>query len=201
MATHALPDEQIKELNGWSEVDALSSTEWYPAELRLIPTSDDNIEIDLLYAMLLDESFKVGEPHAIEIRASGEAPNVLENSDEHRLGRKLVARAKKTTRWEQRIVKQIIEELRPDYGGHFWESDLQPPTSLVSCDSVSWYSGLILTEKVIEPDELLARFQKFDNWSCTRFKNAVLMMCTDWGAMYTRDGVELIRDIIRRRFL
>lgn len=201
MATHKLPEEQIAEVHGWSAIDALSSPEWYPAELRLIPISDDNIEIDLIYAMLLDESFKAGEPHAIEFRASAEAPNLLENSSESELPPKIVARAKKTLRWEKRIVRQIIEELQPDYGGHFWESDLQPPTSLVACDSISWYSGLILTDKVIEPDVLLANFEKFDNWSCTRFENAVLLLCTDWSGKYTEDGVDYIREIIKHRFL
>ena len=201
MATHGLPANQITQFHGWGAIDAMSSTEWLPASLRLLPSNENNIEIDLEYGMLLADSYKNGEPHAIEFRASAEAPNLLENSSESELPPKIVARAKKTLRWEQRIVRQIIEELQPDYGGHFWESDLQPPTSLVACDSISWYSGLILTEKVIEPDVLLANFEKFDNWTCTRFENAVLLLCTDWSGKYTEAGVDYIREVIRKRFL
>ncbi|MHC4445531.1 MAG: hypothetical protein ACYTF1_18300 [Planctomycetota bacterium] len=173
LATHGLPKDDVRLFYDWTANKAMTDNEWFPVKIRLAPNNSENVDVDLNYALIYEESFKLGQPHAIEITASGADLNLLDNSSDGELEPEIVINAQKTEKWHKTIFRNVCEGLQPNYAGLYWERSLQPPASLLASEDIINFGSLFLSNKVDEPDKIALLFKDLSNWSTEKYLNGI----------------------------
>lgn len=171
LATHGLPEGTVIVRGDCSLENVLSEQAWLPVRVRLLPSRLQDVEIDVGYAFMHEESLRAGDRRVVEITASGADLNLLDNSGVDDLDPEVVQAAQRVEEWHWRVFHELCDDLLPDYAGLRWEWEIQPPASLLSGCEVDTISSLYLSEELTDPAMLCSAFSDLDAWSIDRWQH------------------------------
>jgi len=173
------------------------SSRLFPVQVRLVPETSRNVPVDVCYALMLEDSFLAGDPHVVEIVASGADLNCVGNAGTQSVSRKVHSRAQRVKRWSQETFRSLCDELRPDYAAFRWEYELQPPNSLIKSTDVMDFCDIYLSKKLGMPESDIIGISRLKSCLIERFDAGVFVK-SKGGLLGDDKQSEVLMDAVRR---